>query len=409
VYTLDPSLLMPGEGDASMCTWEWRSDTGELRWTSGQAEVYAVPSAFIDNSDAWAALVHPEDRSRVRQSVIRALETGTGFRERFRVAGRGGTQLWILGYGKVVRDATCSKLIGLNLDITQSVETLEKSERRFTATFEQAAVGIAHVSPDGTWLNANQRCVEIVGYSKAELLQMTFADITHPDDLEADWALVHDLLRGQRSTYSMEKRYLAKNGTIVWVNLTVSMVRNTNGSPAYFIAVIEDITRRKNAEFEKHVRSEWNRAIRSARPLSMIFIDFDYLKELNSACGHVTADKALKAVAARLEASLLRPEDMVARFGGDEFLVILPETDSDGAIRVAERIGDNIRALGIAHPGSSVSAYVTVSQGIATVTPSIQSSWEGLMSHASSALLKAKEEGRARWSIYSGQFELSTV
>lgn len=187
--------------------------------------------------------MHPEDCDRVRQAAANALRTCTGFRERFRVTGKNGTTLWILGYARVMCDSgQPTGLIGVNLDMTDFVEALTASEARFVATFEQAAVGIAHVGLDGAWLNVNQRCLEILGYSREELLRGTFSDLTHPDDLEADWTLVRELLAGKRSTYSMEKRYFTRNHRLIWANLTVSLVRKIDGSPDYFISVIEDIT-----------------------------------------------------------------------------------------------------------------------------------------------------------------------
>ena len=125
---------------------------------------------------------------------------------------------------------------------------LLESEERFRATFEQAAVGMAHVGANGRWLRVNQKLCEIVGYSREELLSKTFQDITHPEDLGADLDQLRRLLAGEIGTYSMEKRYFRKDGPVVWINLTVSLVRGAAGEPAYFIAVIEDISRRKQAE-----------------------------------------------------------------------------------------------------------------------------------------------------------------
>ncbi len=125
---------------------------------------------------------------------------------------------------------------------------LQASEERFRATFNQAAVGIAHVAPDGRWLMVNQRFCAIVGYTEAELLTRNFQDITHPDDLDIDLQYIDQLLRGARNTYSLEKRYLRRNGSTVWVNLTVSLVRDALNDPDYFIAVVEDISERKALE-----------------------------------------------------------------------------------------------------------------------------------------------------------------
>ncbi len=128
---------------------------------------------------------------------------------------------------------------------------LRENEERFRATFEQAAVGIAHVAPDGRWLRVNQKLCDIVGYSREELLQKTFQEITYPDDLDASVENVRRVLAGEIQTYSMEKRYICKDSSPAWINLTVSIVRSASGDPAYIIAVIEDIAKRRKAEEEK--------------------------------------------------------------------------------------------------------------------------------------------------------------
>jgi len=135
-------------------------------------------------------------------------------------------------------------------DITerkQAEKALQESELTFRSTFEQAAVGMAHVSLEGAWLRVNQRLCEIVGYTREELLQSSFQDITHPEDLDADLDFVRQLLDGQLETYTMEKRYIRKHGALVWVNLTVSLQHKASGEPGYFISVVDDITERKRA------------------------------------------------------------------------------------------------------------------------------------------------------------------
>jgi PAS domain S-box-containing protein len=127
-------------------------------------------------------------------------------------------------------------------------EMLRESEQRFRGTFEQAAVGIAHVALDGRWLRVNRRLCDIVGYTELELRGRTFQDITHPDDLDKDLGYVRDMLDGKIQTYSMEKRYFRKDGSVVWIDLTVSIVREPSGRPKYFISVVQDIDARKQAQ-----------------------------------------------------------------------------------------------------------------------------------------------------------------
>jgi PAS domain S-box-containing protein len=126
---------------------------------------------------------------------------------------------------------------------------LRESEEQFRATFEQAAVGIAHVGLDGRWLRANRRLCEITGYPMDELLRLGFQDITHPDDLGADLDLVRALLAGEIGSYRMEKRYLKPDCSSVWTLLTVSLLRpTTTDAQPYFVSVVEDISELKRAE-----------------------------------------------------------------------------------------------------------------------------------------------------------------
>jgi diguanylate cyclase (GGDEF)-like protein/PAS domain S-box-containing protein len=325
----------------------------------------------------------------------------------------------------------------MNMELTAWVDTLAASEARFTATFEQAAVGIAHIGTDGKWLNVNRRCCEIVGYTKEELQELTFGDITHPNDLDADWALVRALLDGQRSTYSMEKRYFTKGNHLVWVNLTVSLVRKNDGTPDYFISVIEDITARKQIEAERNelidaleervrertaelellsttdaltgvanrrrlderLQTEWDRAVRASQPISVVLIDIDYFKGLNDGLGHGAADRALILLAAELSKAAGRPGDLTSRYGGDEFVLVLPDTGPEGATKVANRVQEAIHLLELPNPGSPISSKMTVSQGVATAWPSKRGLCNSLMLAADRALYSAKEAGRNRMAV----------
>jgi len=118
----------------------------------------------------------------------------------------------------------------------------------FQSAFEFAAIGMALVSPEGKWLRVNRSICKITGYSQAELLERTFQDITHPDDLELDLENVRKMLAGEINTYQMEKRYFRKDGTIVWVLLSVSLMRTKLGEPLFFISQIQDISRQKTSE-----------------------------------------------------------------------------------------------------------------------------------------------------------------
>ncbi|MFQ5674871.1 MAG: PAS domain S-box protein [bacterium] len=134
------------------------------------------------------------------------------------------------------------------LERLQAEEALQESEERFRSTFEQAAVGAAQVAIDGHYIRVNQRLCDIVGYTQQEMLKKSYHDITHPDDLNLDLDNVRKMLNNETQAYAAEKRYLRKDGSIVWVTLSASLVRDLNHEPKYFISVIGDITDRKRLE-----------------------------------------------------------------------------------------------------------------------------------------------------------------
>ncbi|GHO59323.1 PAS domain-containing sensor histidine kinase [Ktedonobacter robiniae] len=143
--------------------------------------------------------------------------------------------------------------------ISQLQNNVRQAERRFQGVFDQAAVGMALVSLDGQWLQVNQKLCDILGYTRLELRRMTFQDITHPDDLDADLAYVQQLLAGKIETYAMDKRYFRKDGSLVWAHLTVSLARDKTEAAQYFISVVEDITERKRLEEALYEQQEATR------------------------------------------------------------------------------------------------------------------------------------------------------
>src|SRR5262249_44618572 len=132
-----------------------------------------------------------------------------------------------------------------------------ESEERWRALFEHAGVGMAQLDLNGQFLRVNPRLCEMLGYSSRTLLQRRFQDFTHPDDLTLNLHLLNELMTGKRPSFSIEKRYQRSDEAWVWVDLTVSLVRNASTSPAYFIAVIQNIGDRKRAE-EALQKSETN-------------------------------------------------------------------------------------------------------------------------------------------------------
>lgn len=132
--------------------------------------------------------------------------------------------------------------------ISHSAQAIEAVEARFRTVFERAGVGIALVAPDGGWIRVNEALCQIVGYREDELIKLTFQDITHPDDLNTDLSMLHQLIDDEVDRYELEKRYLHKNGNIVWIHLIVTKQMSQQGELEYFVSIIKDIQARKEAE-----------------------------------------------------------------------------------------------------------------------------------------------------------------
>nr|MDP9486792.1 PAS domain S-box protein [Actinomycetota bacterium] len=194
---------------------------------------------------------------------------------------------WVRAFIYPVEDEAggIREVILMHEDITErkrAEEALSQSEENLRATFEQAAVGMAQVDLDGRWFRVNQKLCEIVGFTKEELRGLTFQEITHPDDLESDLEQLRRLLAGEIETYSMHKRYFRKEGSIVWINLTVSLVREPSGDPRYFIGVIEDITERKRTEEALNQSEELYRTVVEQAAESIFLVEAETGRVLES-------------------------------------------------------------------------------------------------------------------------------
>jgi PAS domain S-box-containing protein len=149
-------------------------------------------------------------------------------------------------------------------------EALREAEERFRGAFEHAAIGMALVAPDGRWLRVNHAVCEIVGYNEQELLERSFQDITHPDDLDADVEAVRRMLAGEIRSYQIDKRYIHRDGHVVWITLSRSLVHDPAGEPLYFVSQIEDITERKRSEMALAATVEIARAVAGETELDRV-------------------------------------------------------------------------------------------------------------------------------------------
>ncbi|MEG3977791.1 PAS domain S-box protein, partial [Microcoleus sp. herbarium8] len=245
--------LQAAQKIARMGNWEFDIQTQIITWS---AEVFRIYGRELNQPPTMEELleqIHPDDKEKFTQVVQKAVTEGTAYDIDHRIYFPSGEIRHVNGKGRVVKNefGQVVRLFGTEMDITdrkKSEIALQESEKRFRAVFEQAAVGIVKVRPDGSFLNVNPGFCNTVGYSVLELKALNLGDISHPEEIAADVDMAKKLLAGEIFNYALEKRFVRKDGSLVWANVTVSLVRDEFGEPNYGLAVIEDISDRKLAE-----------------------------------------------------------------------------------------------------------------------------------------------------------------
>jgi len=195
-------------------------------------------------------LIVEEDLERVTDTIKKLFTAGYATVEATAKM-KDGTRIPFLltGIPITYQDQLC--LLGTGIDISSRVkaeDSLRQSEARFRGAFENASIGVALVSLMGEWLQVNRTLCGMLGYNEDELLELTFQQITHPDDLAGDLAFLRQTLNGETDSYRIEKRYIHKDGSTVWVNLNVSLISDQNKQPLYFLSVIENITEKVESQ-----------------------------------------------------------------------------------------------------------------------------------------------------------------
>jgi diguanylate cyclase (GGDEF)-like protein/PAS domain S-box-containing protein len=294
---------------------------------------------------------------------------------------------------------------------------LRESEQRFRQAFEEAAIGKAIAALDGRYLKVNRSLCEMFGYSEAELLSRTLQSITHPDDLDKQMKEYDRLLGGAIAAYRLEKRYLHKEGRVVWVQVTAAMVRDDVGNPLYTVAEIQDITERKGFEtqmvylanhdpltslynrrrFQEELEHQLALARRYEARGGALLLDLDQFKEVNDTLGHQAGDQLLKTLAKALR-ERLRETDTLARIGGDEFAVLLPHADAERAAVVAGHVLETVARCSV-DAGGQHAMGVTTSIGV-VLFPEHGRTSDELIARADAAMYEAKRNGGNRFVFF---------
>ncbi|MEW8322586.1 MAG: PAS domain S-box protein [Candidatus Thiodiazotropha taylori] len=239
-------------------------------WGRSCESLYKNPRSFIDG-------VHPEDRPAFIREIENLAE-GRYHDMEYRIVRPDGSERWLHDRAFPVHNANGEvyRVAGIIQDITQlhrSNTALRESEARFRSIFEHAAAGMATGTPDGQFSEVNPALANMLGYTPEELVGKTIREITHPDDWDANKDRINAVKEGKLSTYQLQKRYLKKDGTTLWVQLTSAWVRNSEGQPLFWVALQQDITELKQTEAALQRNNNELRTLLDSIPSPVYFVD----------------------------------------------------------------------------------------------------------------------------------------
>jgi len=235
---------------ANVGIWDYDIVNNKLVWDDSMYLLYGIDKKdFKGEYEAWQSGLHPDDKKRGDEEITMAISGEKEFDTEFRVIWPNGEIRNIRAIAVTQRDSNgkAIKMTGTNWDITELKRTqlqLLRSEESFKGTFQNSVIGMALVALDGKFIEVNESLCTSLGYSPEELLQLTFTDITHPEDLQKDLASLDRIIKGEKESYQIEKRYYHKKGRVVHVILTVTAGMNIHGELSYFIGQIIDISPR---------------------------------------------------------------------------------------------------------------------------------------------------------------------
>jgi diguanylate cyclase (GGDEF)-like protein/PAS domain S-box-containing protein len=313
----------------------------------------------------------------------------------------------------------------LGIFFARLVRARQHMERRYRLLADNSTDAIMCIGQEGRKLYVSPAFSTLTGWSHHEAMTHKWGALVHPDDRDRVVDIQRQL-QGGAKLVTCCYRYVCKDGSYLWVESRVKLLDGANVQDPPFVANIRDITLRKAAEeqvaalnrelaaqantdaltglanrrrFDERLGQEWLRAVREGTPLSLLMIDVDRFKAFNDRYGHQQGDQCLRALAVAMVRCARRPADVVARYGGEEMVILLPDTDVAGAFDLAERVRAAIEATGVEHAGNPPALVATASIGVATMLPVLQANANGapaLVEAADGALYEAKRTGRNR-------------
>lgn len=366
-----------------------------------------LPSDFIDDSSFWLDHIHPNDRPRILADLTHALGSGS-FQHEYRFQHKDGAYRWMRDEFAVIRNAQGLplELVGYWVDVTESRE-IERTLRFRQFSLDHADEQAYWIDRSGTIIDVSEHACQKLGYSRAELIGLTVGDVDATFPME-NWDEHWQELKTQGSL-RFESVHKTKTGATYPTEIVANFFEYDGEE--YNCALVRDITKRKILEdklkeqahidyltgvatrghFMEQAEMELSRAIRYQSPLSIMMMDVDFFKRINDSHGHKTGDLVLQKLA---ETCLrgLREVDIIGRMGGEEFAILLPETNGAEAIEAAERLNEAIRSAKVPLE-AGLPLQFTVSIGVSCLR-SKEDNIDVLLSLADKALYQAKAAGR---------------
>ena len=316
------------------------------------------------------------------------------------------------------------------IDITdrrRAEDAVRESEETYKTILMASPDDITIADLSGRISMVSEAAHKIFGYNPGDGPGMSVMDFIAPEDHERARANIGKMIQ-ENYPGPNEYRAVRKDGSSLDIEVNNALIRDRQGNPVRMVLIVRDVSSRKRAEqhiqelvhqleierdlaksnsltdsmtglfnrrfFDKALQTEFSRHERSGSQLSLIMLDVDHFKEYNDRYGHLRGDECLRQIARTLKTVVERSSDIAARYGGDEFVVILPDTNSQGAVVLAGRIGEAVLGLGLPHAESDISAFVTISLGIATAADHVLTDGAQLVALADQALYLAKKNGR---------------
>ncbi|HEX2556243.1 MAG TPA: diguanylate cyclase [Microvirga sp.] len=307
--------------------------------------------------------------------------------------------------------------VGTQFDVTErhaAQVALRDSEERYRLLAENATDLILRIGLDGSTVYVSPSCVDVLGLAPGDLLGRSLAEIIHPENQAQFVGGLGSLASEGHDQQTLLYRARHQSGETIWLEDRRRLVRDPKGAPREIVSVVRNVSDRVRLEerlrqqasedgltglanrraFDERLEEEWRRARRGGRWLGLLCLDVDHFKQYNDHLGHVQGDACLRRIGEVLR-ERCRMSDFVARTGGEEFCIILPDTDPAGAAVVAEGVRAAVEGLNLVHPGSP-GGTVTASIGVASLQPSMDEAATTLLNRADQALYEAKRAGRNR-------------